>query len=62
VQKLVDGRRIEPQQRFIGVISPSRTMSTAIFIAALVVRLPLRVCSIQSVPFSTVNSMSCMSW
>ena len=31
------------------------------FSAAFAVRLPLRVCSIQSRPCSTVNSMSCMS-
>ena len=43
------------------VISPSSTMSMAIFIAALVVRLPSRVCSIQSLPRSMVNSTSCMS-
>ncbi|CLQ50491.1 Uncharacterised protein [Mycobacterium tuberculosis] len=43
------------------VISPSSTMSTAIFSAARVVRLPQRVCSIHSLPRSMVNSMSCMS-
>ena len=37
------------------------TMSTAILSAALAVRLPVRVCSIQSLPCCTVNSMSCMS-
>ena len=42
-------------------IRPSATMSTAILSAALVVRLPARVCSIHSFPRSTVNSMSCMS-
>ena len=36
-------------------------VSTAIFSAAAAVRLPLRVCSIHSRPFCTVNSMSCMS-
>ena len=41
--------------------SPSRAMSTAIFSAALAVRLPARVCSSQRVPRCTVNSMSCMS-
>ena len=44
------------------VMSPSLAMSTAILSAAFAVRLPLRVCSIQSLPRSTVNSMSCMSW
>ena len=42
-------------------ISPSATMSTAIFSAALAVRLPPRVCSMNSLPRCTVNSMSCMS-
>ena len=42
-------------------ISPSFVISTAIFNAAFVVRLPFRVCSIQSLPRSIVNSMSCMS-
>ena len=41
--------------------TPSFTMSTAILSAACAVRLPLRVCSIHSLPRSTVNSMSCMS-
>ena len=39
----------------------SRAMSTAIRTAAPVVRLPDRVCSIQSFPAWMVNSMSCMS-
>ena len=43
------------------VISPSAASSTAMRRAALAVRLPLRVCSIQSFPVSTVNSRSCMS-
>ena len=43
------------------VISPSPAMSTAIFSAAFAVRLPERVCSIQSLPRSMVNSRSCMS-
>ena len=42
-------------------ITPSLASSTAMRIEALAVRLPLRVCSIQSRPCSTVNSMSCMS-
>jgi hypothetical protein len=41
-------------QAFIG-------QSTAMRSAALAVRLPPRVCSIHSLPCSTVNSMSCMS-
>ena len=43
------------------VISFSFASSTAIRSAAFAVRLPLRVCSIQSLPCSTVNSRSCMS-
>ena len=42
-------------------INPSLTWSTAILTAARAVRLPLRVCSIQSLPRSTVNSRSCIS-
>ena len=42
-------------------ISFSLHMSQAIFTAAAPVRLPLRVCSMKSVPFSIVNSMSCTS-
>ena len=43
------------------VISFSFASSTAMRSAALAVRLPFRVCSIQSLPCSTVNSRSCMS-
>ena len=43
------------------VISFSLASSTAMRSAAFAVRLPFRVCSIQSLPCSTVNSMSCMS-
>ena len=43
------------------VISPSLASSTAMRSAALAVRLPLRVCSIHSLPCSMVNSRSCMS-
>ena len=43
------------------VITPSLASSTAMRSAALAVRLPERVCSIQSLPFSIVNSRSCMS-
>ena len=43
------------------VIRPSLAMSTAIRREAFAVRLPVRVCSIQSFPSSTVNSMSCIS-
>ncbi len=42
-------------------IKPSRAISTAILIAAVVVRLPDRVCSIHSRPRSMVNSRSCIS-
>ena len=42
-------------------ISRSLAMSTAIWTAACVVRLPLRVWSIQSRPSWMVNSRSCMS-
>jgi len=43
------------------VISRSATMSTAMFTAASPVRLAERVCSIQSLPRSIVNSRSCTS-
>ena len=43
------------------VISFSLTMSQAIFTAAAPVRLPFRVCSMNSLPRSMVNSMSCTS-
>ncbi|CKZ26731.1 Uncharacterised protein [Mycobacterium tuberculosis] len=43
------------------VIRPSLARSTAMRSDAFAVRLPLRVCSIHSLPCSTVNSMSCMS-
>ena len=43
-------------------ISPSDSMSIAIFTMALPVRFPERVCSIQRRPSCTVNSMSCISW
>ena len=42
-------------------IMPSSTRSHAILSAACAVRLPLRVWSMKSLPFSTVNSMSCIS-
>ena len=42
-------------------ICPAATISTAIFIAARVVRLPLRVCRINNLPSCTVNSTSCIS-
>ena len=42
-------------------IRPSSTISTAILMAARAVRLPSRVCSIQSLRFSIVNSTSCIS-
>ncbi len=43
------------------VMTPSFARSTAILTEASVVRLPDRVCSIQTLPFWIVNSMSCMS-
>ena len=56
------GRRPECAARpSFSSISFSLTMSQAIFTAAAPVRLPLRVCSMNSVPRSIVNSMSCMS-
>ena len=42
-------------------IKPSFTISTATRSAAAPVRFPLRVCSMKSLPFSMVNSKSCMS-
>ena len=42
-------------------INFSLTISTAIFTADFEVLLPERVCSIQSLSFSTVNSTSCIS-
>ncbi len=42
-------------------IIPSATISVAMRTAAAVVRFPVRVCSRNSLPRSTVNSMSCMS-
>ena len=43
------------------VIRPSSAKSTATATAAAAVRFPLRVCSKYSLPFSIVNSMSCIS-
>ena len=43
------------------VIMPSSTISTATRTAAGPVRLPLRVCSMYSLPSWMVNSKSCMS-
>lgn len=45
-----------------GVTTPSATMSLAMRRAALPVRLPLRVCSMNRRPSMTVNSQSCMSF
>ena len=42
-------------------INFSFTISTAILIAAFAVRFPDLVCNIQSLLFSTVNSISCIS-
>ena len=61
MEQLVELHRVDAQHRFSSEISPSEAMSTAIFSAALAVRLPLQVCGIHSLPRSTVNSMSCMS-
>mmetsp|Transcript_14325 Transcript_14325/g.35472 ORF Transcript_14325/g.35472 Transcript_14325/m.35472 type:complete len:246 (+) Transcript_14325:2367-3104(+) len=44
------------------VSRPSLNMSVATLSAAAPVRLPLRVCSMYSLPSCTVNSMSCMSF
>ena len=43
------------------VIIPSFTKSTAIFKAAVAVLLPFLVWSINNLPFSIVNSISCIS-
>jgi pyruvate,orthophosphate dikinase len=43
------------------LISRAPTMSVAILTAATPVRFPTRVCNIQSLSFSIVNSISCMS-
>ena len=42
------------------VIMPSSTISHAIFKAEAAVRFPLRVCSMNRLPFSMVNSISCI--
>ena len=44
-----------------GVLMPSSTRSQAIFNAAWAVLLPFLVCSMYSLPCSTVNSISCIS-
>ena len=59
--QLLQCRRIDPKDRLTSVDEPSLAMSTARRTAARAVRLPTRVCRIQRVPFSTVNSMSHMS-
>ena len=62
MQELVERRRIDARHRLLArVIRPSFASSTAMRSAALAVRLPERVCSIHSLPCSTVNSRSCMS-
>jgi hypothetical protein len=61
VEQLVERGRVDAGTASSREIRPSPAMSTAILRAALAVRLPERVCSIQSLPFSTVNSRSCMS-
>ena len=61
VQQLVELVGLDAQHRLLLEMTPSRARSMAILKAALVVRLPERVCSIQSLPSWMVNSMSCMS-
>ncbi len=61
MQQLVERGGLDAVDRLALVMTPVFAMSTAIFSAALAVRLPVRVCSIYSRPFCTVNSMSCMS-
>ena len=57
--RMIASRR-EIFQRFAPLPEPF-VMSTAIRSAAAPVRLPTRVCSIQSLPCSMVNSVSHMS-
>ena len=45
----------------VSSIMPSATISTAILIAASTVRFPARACRINTRPFCTVNSTSCIS-
>ena len=61
MEELIEGSGLDPVDRLLWVISPSFAMSTAILSAAGVVRLPDRVCRIQSRLSCMVNSMSCMS-
>ncbi len=59
VQELVESLGLDLLQRLgLGVMMPSSTMSTAMLMAAMPVRLPLRVWSMYSVPSSMVNSKS----
>jgi hypothetical protein len=60
VQQLVERGGVDAQDRLFRSISP-RGHVDGDAQAAGAVRLPLRVCSIQSLPCWTVNSMSCMS-
>ena len=62
VQQLVEGGGVDAADRLVlrdqplvGKVDGDAERS------ACAVRLPLRVCSIHSLPASTVNSMSCMS-
>jgi hypothetical protein len=45
MQQLIELRRFDAQHSLFSSMSPSCTISTAIFTAAPAVRLPLRVCS-----------------
>jgi hypothetical protein len=47
-QELVDVGRLDPRERLLLVMTPSATMSVAIFTAAAAVRLALRVWSMYS--------------
>ena len=62
MQQLIELRRRNAQNGCLLRRSDlHRTISTAMRTAAGPVRLPLRVCSMYSVPSWTVNSKSCMS-
>ena len=51
MQQLVERAGLDAADRLLAADQALATMSTAIFSAALAVRLPVRVCSIQSLPF-----------
>ena len=61
VQELVELRGIDAAHGSSRVIRPSSTISIAMRRAAVAVRLPTRVWSIQSLPCSMVNSISHIS-